>query len=178
MRVISLNKQETQQQIFLNAKKIFFDYLEKESFDDESNFVFEIRKSVKIVKPMSKLYNSENIELKSAGLFDNSVEDLIGYIDPLGLFWINEGFDFHQDRQINEQLEEYRNSFFEYDPICQWRKDIQIAFSIIFEIFDFELNNNSNSASNSKYIKSIFKHTSQLTKNFNEYFESLQKVIL
>lgn len=159
------------------VKENLFVHLEREASNEECHPIFEVRKSVKIAKPMDKLYHREAEELASGEVPQFNPEELIGYIDPLGFFWINEGFDSDHDRLVYQQLEEYRNSFFEYDPIRIWKQQVQVSFLMIFEIINIEFDKiNKKNVNYEKYINLVFKNRLELNMNFSQYFARLTQV--
>lgn len=68
----------------LNDSDDIFDHLKKEASGEEYHPVYQVRKSVKLVKPMNTFYLSGFQELASNKISTYNSEDLIGFIDPLG----------------------------------------------------------------------------------------------
>lgn len=149
------------------------------TIDETCSKVPLVRASFKAKKPTN---NNQicNLGLQSCLEINNeNYDDLIGYIDPLGLFWVNnrEVFDQLQERHVIEQLKISNNSIFEFNPVLQWKNDIQKAFTMITDILLFEVNKNKyNYRHQQNFVMKMLKWNYDFESDFEDYYSKVFKV--
>lgn len=100
-----------------------------------------VRASFKTKKPSNQGPLSSAFLRCGIELNQDNYNHLIGYIDALGVFCLNnkEGFDPQEERHVTEQLRLSNNSIFEFNPVKQWKIDLHRAYNLVTEIMDDEI---------------------------------------
>lgn len=150
-----------------------------QTMDDCQGKVPLVRASFVAKKPMNK-NPWHSYALRSVLEFSHeNYDDLIGYIDALGIFCINnkEGFDKMQERIVTEQLRLSNNSIFEFNPVQQWKNDMRVTFNMITDILINEINKNKYCYKHQQnLIVKILKWNFEFENDYESYFDSLLTV--
>lgn len=159
------------------AKEELFDQMRARAntTDVSKSKVPLVRASFIAKKPMN---NSSLYSLGLQSVLESNQENydnMIGYIDPLGVFWINnkEGFDSIDKGMVIEQLRISQNSIFELNPIQRWKNEMRIAFNILTDILLFEINKNKwGYRHQQNFVMKILRWNSDFENEFDTYFDN------
>ena len=82
-----------------------------------------------------------------------------------------------QERHVIEQLKISNNSIFEFNPVLQWKNDLQKAFTMITDILLFEVNKNKyNYRHQQNFVMKMLKWNYDFESDFEDYYGKVFKV--
>lgn len=132
--------------------------------------------------PISTINSSkiQRVTLDSSDSIQNeSYIHLLGYIDTLGMFWINkkQGFDELYQSEFGNHIQTQNEQSFETEQIKQWRDNIKLAAYILTGIYwDKTYVKYSMNQWLRKDILDRFKNVLTTNRSFDNYFYSLLQV--
>ena len=99
-----------------------------------------VRASLTDKNPMDKVINWGLKDILEVSHIN--YDDLIGYIDPVGIFWMNHShfYDDLYSRPSISQSHISQNSTFKNDSMKEWKSSMNQWFNIITNILQFEIN--------------------------------------